>query len=107
MLARQLLLAIGGCVGACLASPIVGSSDGGSGSGSGTRVINGSSSPLRLQGQLAAGRRSGAPSVPEWSTIYDMDYLTNGTGTTHFTNLLCERHHATSFLHTLGRTVRA
>jgi hypothetical protein len=107
MLARQ-LLAIGGCVGACLASPIVGSSDGGSGSGSGTRVINGRSSHLRLrQGQSAAGRRSGAPSVPEWSTIYDMDYLTNGTGTTHFTNLLCERHHATSFLHTLGRTVRA
>eukprot|EP01051_Picozoa_sp_SAG22_P023250 SAG22_NODE_5918_length_931_cov_1.319712_2_plen_72_part_01 len=29
-----------------------------------------------------------APNVPRWSTIYDLDTETNGTGTTGFTNLL-------------------
>ena len=30
----------------------------------------------------------GAPSIPQWSMIYDFDVETNGTGTTDFTNLL-------------------
>eukprot|EP01052_Picozoa_sp_SAG31_P003342 SAG31_NODE_127_length_23612_cov_39.709863_8_plen_199_part_00 len=30
----------------------------------------------------------GAPNIPQWSTIYDFDVETNGTGTTDFTNLL-------------------
>lgn len=34
-------------------------------------------------------RKAGAPSIPQWSAIYDFDYETNGTGTTDFTNLLC------------------
>jgi hypothetical protein len=31
---------------------------------------------------------AGAPNVPMWSTAYDLDYRTNGTGTTSWTNLL-------------------
>ena len=36
-------------------------------------------------------RRAGAPNIPMWSSIYDFDYETNGTGTTTFTNLLWVR----------------